>query len=382
MILSFDNQTATVTYGNSDGKQILPVSVPLASLHKVLFDSLHREISAIPALLPSSIRWMSSNGTKFVVERPPCVIPIAYHRGIAVTQAHSEEVLQEFAIAIPWQVYYIDVSHETLSCFFRNAPISTLKSTLVSAPLTNVGEDGRVCLGKDAAGGFDQYQEKGGAIGSFLTQLIQFFWTTTFNDEISINYGRLPPEMQLDQLIHERACRYASLNPAVTEPNDPILHHATVDPVAVYTYLSQRTVEDICTLRWGGSTALEQFLPTEEIPSVAGMVTRAVSFAGTPSELGPYNLEYFTPITPVNPYATLRDSMNRFEIHEEFLNLPQRPPLNPPEVITALATLYNTETAIVQFTPEEYGDDEYAGQDYYDDDDDVGDEEEENGFQI
>jgi len=142
-----------------------------------LLSRLAEQRSAISGMLPAGCRfWVrSSEGREvFVVEQLPMRRQIEYH---ASNRYGSEPVTHR--LALPYVVFVVSTAAgriESLSHFFRTAPLSSLDDSLEHSCLPNTSDDGVVCLGSVHVGGDSLADRIDGLIGAF--------WSSRFNADI------------------------------------------------------------------------------------------------------------------------------------------------------------------------------------------------------
>ena len=99
---------------------------------------------------------------------------IEYH----ASRRHDSEPTS-YRIALPYVVFVVSTygeQIESLSTYFRTAPLRSLDDQLYSSTLPNTNDDGIVCLGS--------VRVSGATVGERVDALIGAFWASRFNQDL------------------------------------------------------------------------------------------------------------------------------------------------------------------------------------------------------
>lgn len=252
MKLSFDNENAV--YEKNGTFTRIPVKELAYNLFNVY--SLTGE-NHNPRLLPSNVRWISDNGLSFLVERPPCQIMINYKKGKPGLNHRGEE--ETFLISLPWQIYFLNVSTNEISIYFRNESIISLKDNLYNTCISNIFDTGLACLGAQQVKEISELKEMQVDSSEIINYMINSFWMNEFNDDLRIPVKCLPEEMLLDEIILEKIKNEAVISgyePEIAEQMIESGDFSTLwaDAYSVYSYLSRLTLDEVIALSWSESS--------------------------------------------------------------------------------------------------------------------------------
>ena len=142
-----------------------------------LLNRLAEQRSACSQMLPAGCRfWVRSGEGRevFVIEQLPMRRGVEYH---ASNRYGSEPVIHR--LSLPFVVFVVSAQAgrvESLSNFFRTAPLASLDDALEQSCLPNTSDDGIVCLGTVHVGGDSLTERIEGLIGAF--------WSSRFNADI------------------------------------------------------------------------------------------------------------------------------------------------------------------------------------------------------
>ena len=171
-------------------------------------------------LLPPGIRWLcrKSDLPNLVVEHPPQCRTLRVSRG-----KKGEDDYHPYHLAIPYVIYVLTFyrdGFEEMKMFFRNSSLRAPTDTLYHTNLPNVrGEPGhygsqRVCLR------YRPEMLEGVPLAESVPGLIEFFWSTGFNQDIAHSaFGR----------AQARDLRFASLEAWETASRENPLFPLEVD---------------------------------------------------------------------------------------------------------------------------------------------------------
>lgn len=102
----------------------------------------------LPYLLPVAVRWMSPDCEIVVLEHPPRVQPIYFSpKNMMDAQLSKDHV--RYDIALPWQVYILDLVNGIVWMFVRTHPLSDQDDELFSISLPNLAPEGTFCQHHD-----------------------------------------------------------------------------------------------------------------------------------------------------------------------------------------------------------------------------------------
>ena len=265
MKISLDNQIATLDMENTTDV----IQIPVAEFaHNLYNNSEMRGNNRTIELFPENIRWMSEDANIFIFERPPCQINITYHEGDASVQDPN---LENYLITLPWQVYLFDLTLGTFSIFFRPSEITSMDDILFPAPLPNVHNSGLACLGSAQKNELFALVRNKTNKSYIINNIVNSFWMSTFNDDISLIFKTLPIEAQKSEYIQNLTIKMEINERLGSEENTRELINASIESfpvddteqqrdiyipeictpaISFYNFLGSFSIEDITSLNW------------------------------------------------------------------------------------------------------------------------------------
>ncbi|MBI3098424.1 MAG: hypothetical protein HYY93_09315 [Planctomycetes bacterium] len=158
-------------------------AVSLAHFKESLFSTMGFETPILP---PGTVYFAQRRSRSvYVLEQEPCTRTIRYRPG------RSGDTMEpkEYTIPLPW-TYFISVfqsfAMEELFVFFRRERVEQRRDELCFAPLPNLFDDGKVCLG-------DFRFDVTSAIPLRVAGVTGFFWSSIFNVEATVLYEHSMP---------------------------------------------------------------------------------------------------------------------------------------------------------------------------------------------
>ena len=288
MKLSFNNSVVKYSHGQEHDhttkkKDVHEFTTELLTVYGVC--------GTVTPILPESVRWISCDGKKVILERPPTTVRVVFHQKIIddydkleISYNHSQETADErddyengevielsndngayifYEIPLPWQVYRINLDTAQLRMYFRNSSISSLNDELFYTPMPNTGANGVICLGELDKELGSQLSGKSLSITQRINIIINSLWTGNMNDDIQIVYDYLPEELRSNSDILESVRSHTMYNVNYTSiqthdeiyqlNNDVYANKESVRFVrnkTILDVLSQLTVDEVTSLNW------------------------------------------------------------------------------------------------------------------------------------
>lgn len=136
-------------------------------------------------LMPPAVRWISSDRRRWIVEKPPVMMPITYLPTDKYTagQTKNRELIH---IPVPWQTYVVSIgAYANIKVLVSNTQIRSPKHELCYMPLPNVDMSGEVCIPAPMYSEFPQWvKDKKPTLSEQVMWVINCFWMSGFNNNM------------------------------------------------------------------------------------------------------------------------------------------------------------------------------------------------------
>lgn len=136
-----------------------------------------------PQILPPAVRWIASNNTALIWERPPDYYTINYTRKKQLKISAGRDSDHVFRIPVPWQVYVVgynaDYTVHTIYMFFRSEPLGHNLAGYAH-PSMNFYVDGKLCMAQ-----YDLIPDANN-LYQMLSNVYDMIWNSGFNDDLNL----------------------------------------------------------------------------------------------------------------------------------------------------------------------------------------------------
>lgn len=183
-------------------------SVSLSAFKSAIRDS----VGFRTPILPDNVvlYGQAKEKSAYVIQEAPRKRTIKYKAG-----ARSSTQVSEVTIPLPWVIFVAEFNSfalQDLFVFFRPSRLERANDDIFCAPLMNVYDDGKVCLGNYR---FDVTR----SLATRINAAAGFFWGSIFNKDITVLYEeKMPQEIQAlsdgedfmagwQELSEDRVCR-------------------------------------------------------------------------------------------------------------------------------------------------------------------------------
>lgn len=176
------------------------------SVTSVAADNALRRREILAGILPPALRWINSDGTAFLVERPPMEVAAQFYNGDPNVRYITLETGEAytFRVQLPWTVFLFRFATtrtsqlSSIQMWCRPSAIRSPSDQLFYFPWPGVDGTEIVLQGKLAPYSLADYVGSGRAStsGAILSYLLSSFWETQFVNNVALMTERLPTALR------------------------------------------------------------------------------------------------------------------------------------------------------------------------------------------